>query len=248
MANKEAEVKALQQALAQERARREADMKAQADAAKREAIETARRKVAEERAKTVAELRAMEAEKAWLQQQREREATCAQEEAERRAAEATAAAMEEAERKICCDMPPGASRVDTLRWFFDGDPASRMKIDRDAEDSRNSEGSGPATRPRRKGKGKTPERPRRSAERHPDDSDPFVTCSNGDARSCRPCHKPTFCKVGALGAGGGGGDDISLSLAGEGPPAPYRGRESTPGRPPPTSGPRWGDMDTDEDM
>ena len=41
-------------------------MKAQADAAKREAIGTARRKVAEEKAKTQAELRAVEAEKARL--------------------------------------------------------------------------------------------------------------------------------------------------------------------------------------
>ena len=118
----------------------------------------------------------------------------------------------------------------------------------DAEDSRSSEGSGPATRPRRKGKGKTPERPRRPAERHPHDSDPFVTRSDGDGRDRRHRHEPTGCKVGAPGAGGGGGDDTPPSSGGEGPPPPYRSRESTPGGPPPRSEPRWGDMDLDDDM
>ena len=101
---KEAEVKALEEALAQERAEKEADerahaeamAKAQADAARKDAIEAARLKVAEERAKTEAELAALEAEKAWLQQAREAEAAHTQEEAERRADAATAAAMEEA--------------------------------------------------------------------------------------------------------------------------------------------------------
>ena len=69
MAKKEAGVKALKQALAQERAGKEAELRAQADAPKGEAIETARRKVLEERAKTEAEMRAPEAEKAGLQQQ-----------------------------------------------------------------------------------------------------------------------------------------------------------------------------------
>ena len=62
IACKEAEVKALEEALAQQRAKKEAEerahaeatAKAQADAAKKEAIEAARRKVAEERAKTEA--------------------------------------------------------------------------------------------------------------------------------------------------------------------------------------------------
>ena len=54
MAKKEAEVKTLEQAIAQERARKGAEMEAQADAAKREAIEKARWKVAEEKAKTEA--------------------------------------------------------------------------------------------------------------------------------------------------------------------------------------------------
>ena len=66
---KEAEVKALEEALAQERAKKEAEERAhaeamakvQADAAKKDAIEAARRKIAEERAKTEAKLAALEA-------------------------------------------------------------------------------------------------------------------------------------------------------------------------------------------
>ena len=138
--------------------------------------------------------------------------------------------------------------MNTLRRFFNGDPASSMKIDLDAEDSRSSEGSGTASRPRRKGRGKTSERPRRSGERNPHDSDPFVTCKNGDLRSRRPRQEPTGCKVAAAGAGGRGGDDTPPSSGGEGPPPPYRSRESTPGRPLPKSEPRWGDMDLDNDM
>ena len=99
---REAEVKGLEEALAQERAKKEAEerahveatAKAQADAARKDAIEAARRKVAEERAKTEAELAALEAEKARLQRAREAEAALAQEEAERRAAAATAATMD----------------------------------------------------------------------------------------------------------------------------------------------------------
>ena len=90
IACKEAEVKALEEALAQERAKKEAEerahaegtAKAQADAARKDAIEAARQKVAEERAKTEAELAALEAEKARLQQAREAEAARAREEAE----------------------------------------------------------------------------------------------------------------------------------------------------------------------
>ena len=128
IARKEGEVKALEEALAQERARKEAEekahaealahaeatAKAQADAARRDVIEAARQKVAEERAKTKAELKGLEEQKAWLQQVREAEAARAREEAERRAAEGTAAAMEEAEGKIKRETPPGGSRVDTL--------------------------------------------------------------------------------------------------------------------------------------
>ena len=160
-------------------------MKAQADAAKQGAIETARPKVAEEKAKPKAELRALEAEKARLQQQREPEAACAHEEAKKRATEATSAV--EDGRKIRRQTPPGASRVDTLWWSFDGDWAFRMKIGLDAQDSRSGKGSSPATPPRRKGKQRTSGRPRRSAERHLHDSNPFVSCSDGDGGDCRHC-------------------------------------------------------------
>ena len=126
LAKSEADMQTLEQALAQERARKEAEIKAQVDAAKREAIETAQQKVAEEKARTEVQLGALGAEKAGLQLQRERVAPRAQEEAERRAVEATASAMEEPERNIRREMLPGGSGVDTLRRFFDGDPASRM--------------------------------------------------------------------------------------------------------------------------
>ena len=133
IACKEAEVKALEEALAQERAKKEAEerahaevtAKAQADAAKKDAIEAARRKLAEDRAKTEAELAALEAEKARLQQTREAEAARAREEAERRAAAATAAAMEEAEAKLRRETPPGGSRVETLQKLFEGTPPPR---------------------------------------------------------------------------------------------------------------------------
>ena len=126
IARKEAEVRALEEALAQkrakieaeERAHAEATAKAQADAAKKDAIEAARRKVAEERAKTEAKLAAVEAEKAQLQQAREAEAARAWEEAEGRAAAATAAAMAEANAKLRRETPPGGSRVETLSKAF----------------------------------------------------------------------------------------------------------------------------------
>ena len=130
IACKEVEVKALEEALGQERAKKEAEerahaeatAKAQEDAAKKEAIGAARRKVAEEKAKTEAELAALEAQKAQLQQAREAEAARAREEAEARAAAATAAAMEEAEAKLRRDTPPGGSRVETLESFSKGTP------------------------------------------------------------------------------------------------------------------------------
>ena len=136
IACREAEVKALEEALAQEKAKKEAEekahaeatAKAQADAAKKDAIEAARRKVAEERAKTEAELAALEAEKARLQQAREAEAARARGEAEARAAAATAAAMEEAEAKLRRETPPGGSRVETLRKLFEGDASSKMTL------------------------------------------------------------------------------------------------------------------------
>ena len=117
IACKVAEVKALEEALAQEKTKKEAEerahaeatAKAQADAARKDAIEAARRKVAEERAKTEAELAAFEAEKARLQQAREAEAARAREEAEGRTAAATDAPMAEAEAKLRRETPPGGS-------------------------------------------------------------------------------------------------------------------------------------------
>ena len=137
IASKEAVVKALEEALAQERAKKEAEerahaeatAKAQANAARKDAIEAARRKVAEERARTEAELAALEVEKARLQQAWEAEAAHAREEAERRAAAARAAAMEEAEAKLQRETPPGGSQVETLRKLFEGDASSKMTLD-----------------------------------------------------------------------------------------------------------------------
>ena len=168
-------MKALEEALAQERARKEAEerahaevtAKAQADAARKDAIEPAPRKVAEERANTEAELAALEAEKARLQRAREAEAARAREEAERRAAAATAAAMEEAEAKLQGETLPGGSRVETLRKFFEGDASSKMTLDLEDVDTGSSGDSGPTGYPRRRGKGKTPERTRRPAGGHP---------------------------------------------------------------------------------
>ena len=241
IACKEAEVRALQEALAQERAKKEAEerahaeatAKAQADAARKDTIEAARRKVAEKRAKTEAELAALEAEKARLQQAREAEAAGAREEAEVRAAAATAAAMEEAEAKLRRETPPGGSRVETLRKLFEGDASSRMTLDE--VDTGSSGSSGPTAYRRRKGKGKTPERPRRPAGGHPHDSDSFFTASDGDERGRR--HR--------RGVAGGGGGDVPMEPEGEDEdlPPPYRSSESSE-----TETPRWGDMDEDDDM
>ena len=149
---KEAEVKALEEALAQERAKKvaeerahaEATAKAQADAARKDAIEAVRRKVAEERAKKEAELAALEAKKARLQRAREDEAARAREEAERRAAAATVPEMEEAEAKLQRETPPGGSRVETLQKLFEGDASSKMTLDREEVDTGSSGDSGPA--------------------------------------------------------------------------------------------------------
>ena len=151
IACKEAEVKALEEALAQERAEREAEeraqaeatAKAQADAARKDAIEAARRKVAEEGAKTEAELAVLEAEKARLQQIQEAEAARAWEEAEGRAAAATAATMVEAEAKLRRGTPPGGSGVKTLRKPFEGDASSKMALDPEEVDRGSSGNSGP---------------------------------------------------------------------------------------------------------
>ena len=243
IACKEAEVRALEEALAQGRAKKEAEerahaeatAKAQADTAKKDAIESARRKVAEEKAKTEAELAALEAQKARLQQAREAEAARAREEAEVRAAAATAAAMEEAEAKLRRETPPGGSRVETLRKLFEGDASSKMTLD---EADRGSSGSsGPTAHRRRKGKGKTPERPRRPTGGHPHDSDPFFTASDGDERGRR--HRQVVAWT------GGGGGDVPMEPEGgdEDLPPPYRSSESSE-----TETPRWGDMDEDDDM
>ena len=245
IACKEAEVKALEEALAQERAKKEAEeraqaeatAKAQADAAKKDAIEAARRKVAKERAKTEAELAALKAEKARLQQTREAEAARAREEAERRAAAATAAAMEEAEAKLRRETPPGGSRVETLRKLFEGDASSKMALDPEEVDTGSSGSSGPTAYRRGKGKGKTPERSRRPAGGHPHDSDPFFTASDGDERGRR--HR--------RGVAGGGGGDVPMEPQGESEdlPPPYWSSESSACG---TGTPRWGDMDEDDDM
>ena len=198
-------MKALEEALAQERARKEAEKrahaeataKAQADAAKRDAIEAARRKVAEERAKTEAELAAFQAEKVRLQRARETESARAREEAEKQAAAATASAMEEPEAKLQRETPPGGSRVETLRKLFEGDASSMMKLDLEGVDTGSSGDSGPTTHRRRKGKWKTPERARRPADGYPHDSDPSFTASDVDGRDRR--HRQEI-------AGGGSGD------------------------------------------
>ena len=141
---------------------------------------------------------------------------------------------------------PQGFRVDTFWRFCNWDPASRMQVNLAAEDSRSSQGSGPATRPRCKGKAKTRERPRRLGARHPHDSNPVVTCSVGDGHSRQPRHDPTGWKVGAPRAGGVGGNDPPPSSGGEGPPSAYRSRESsresTPGQlpGPPGGGPPRG--------
>ena len=190
-----------------------------------------------ERAKTGAELAALEAEKAWLQRAREVEAARVREEAERRAAAATAAAMEEAEAKLQRETPPGGSRVETLRKLFEGDASSKMKLDLEEADTGSSGDSGPTTHRRRKGKWKTPERARRPADGYPHDSDPFFTTSDGDGQDRR--HR--------RGMAGGGGGDVPMEPEGEGEdlPPPYRSSESTACE---TETARWGDMDEDDDM
>ena len=245
IACKEAEMNALEEALAQERAKKEAEervhaeatAKAQTDAARKDAIEAARQKVAEERAKTKAELAALGAEKARLQQAREAEATRAREEAEGRAAAATAAAMAEAEAKLRRETPLGGSRVETLRKLFEGDASSRMALDPEEVDTGSSGSSGPTAYRRRKGKGKTPERSRRPAGGHPHDSDPFFTASDGDERGRQ--HR--------RGVAGGGGGDVPMEPEGESEylPPPYRSSESSVCG---TETPSWGNMDEDDDM
>ena len=162
---------------------------------------------------------ALEAEKARLQQARKAEAARAREEAEGRAAAATAAAMAEAEAKLRRETPPGGSRVETLWKLFEGDASSKMALDPEEVDTGSSGSSGSTAYRRRKGKGKTPERPRRPAGGHPHDSDPFFTASDGDERGRR--HRREV-------AGGGGGD-VPMEPEGEDEdlPPPYRSSESS---------------------
>ena len=123
--------------------------------------------------------------------------------------------------------------METLRKLFEGDASSKMTLDE--ADTGSSGSSGPTAYRRRKGKGKTPERPRRPAGGQPHDSDPFFTASDGDERGRR--HR--------RGVAGGGGGDVPMEPEGEDedPPPPYWSSESSE-----TETPRWGDMDEDDDM
>ena len=145
--------------------------------------------------------------------------------------------MEEAEAKLQRETPPGGSRVETLRKLFQGDASSKMTLDLEKVDTGSSGDSGPTAYRRRRGKGKTPERSRRPAGRHPHDSVPFFTASDGDGRDRR--HR--------RGVAGEGGGDVPMEPEGESEdlPPPYRSSESTECE---TETPRWGDMDEDDDM
>ena len=145
--------------------------------------------------------------------------------------------MEEAEAKLQRKTPPGGSRVETLRKLFEGDTSSKMKLDLEEDDTGSSGDSGPTAYRRRRGKGKTPERARRPAGRHPHDSDPFFTAWDGDGGDRR--HR--------RGMAVGGGGDVPMGPEGEGErrPPPYRSSESTACG---TETARWGDMDEDDDM
>ena len=125
--------------------------------------------------------------------------------------------------------------METLRKLFEGDASSRMTLDE--ADTGSSGSSGTTAHRRRKGKGKTPERPRRPAGGHPHDSDPFFTASDGDERGRR--HRRVVAWT------GGGGGDVPMEPEGEDEdlPPPYRSSESSV-----TETPRWGDMDEDDDM
>ena len=96
---------ALKEALAHERAPKEAEDGAQADAVKREAIQTARQKVAKEKGSTEAEIRAWEAEKAWLQRAREEQTARAHEEAKKRAADEEVGGRATSKLSLACTTP-----------------------------------------------------------------------------------------------------------------------------------------------
>ena len=125
--------------------------------------------------------------------------------------------------------------MESLRKLFEGDTSSKMTLD---EANTGSIGScGPTAHRRRKGKGKTPERPRRPVGGHPHDSDDSFTASNGDKRGRR--HRQVVAWTGA------GGGDVPMEPEGEDEdlPPPYRSSESSE-----TRTPRWGGMDEDDDM
>ena len=197
----------------------------------------------------------MGAERARLQGVRGEEAARAQEEAERRAAEATAAALNEAEKKIKREMPPGGSRVDTVGSLLEGDSTSRMKMDLAAVGSQNSKRSGRAPLHRRKGMGKHPRGAQRPTKGHPHDSDRFFTCSDGGRGDRRHRGEPTGCGPGAESSQAV--DRERAEPAAEKPTAPllkpereglsppYRSTEGTACRPLSWTRSVW---DSDEDM
>ena len=109
-----------------------------------------------------------------------------------------------------------------------------MTLDLEEVDTGSSGDSGPTAYGRKRGKGKTPERSRRPAGGHPQNSDPFFTASDGDGRDRR--HR--------RGMAGREGGDVPMEPEGESEDLrpPYRSSESTECE---TETPRWGDMDKD---
>ena len=150
--------------------------------------------------------------------------------------------------KICREMPPGVFRVDSVRRFFNGDPASRTKIDIDAEDSRSSNGSGPATRPCRKGKGKTQKDHGGLPKGTPMAPTPSLLTAIGIQETASNAKSPRASRVGAPGPGEGSCDDTPPGSRGEGPPTPYCSRESHPANPRRDTNTDCRDMNIDDDI
>ena len=121
------------------------------------------------------------------------------------------------------------------RKLFEGDASSKMTPDLEEVNTGSIGDSGPTAYRQRKSKGKTPERSQRPAGGHPHDSDPFFTASDGDGRGRR--HR--------RGMAGGGGGDVSMEREGESEdlPPPYRSSGSTECE---TETPRWGNLDEEE--
>ena len=195
-----------------------------------ETLESMRRRVAKQKAKVKKDLDAFIAEKA-RRERANRDAEARDRERERqdsgeRAAAATAAAMEKAHAKLDMAKTPGMSRVDTLRKLFEGETgATKKKFNLDVEDSRSSNGLDSSHPPRRSRKGKTPQRrTRRFLEGSRNDSESFVTCSNGDSRDRRERREqatPMDCSVKVAAPGGGGGGGTPPDFDGGDPPPPY---------------------------